>query len=508
LFGSSSGALLAFAAILFSPWGFYVSLSGHSEGLYYLAVALTVWGLAAHLREGSLAPLFLGAAGVAAGSLLRYEGWWLALAWAVIVGWSARQRKRSSVLLAAVAPLAAPLWWMALNLVRTGDPLSFAKQTAGYFEGGFGAAVAADPLLRMVFNPLTVLQAAPLLLVAVGVAAAMAIRSHSIVRPLLGLVGLQFLLLYLTSLVYPAFGDLAQRYLFALVLGLSPLLGALPGILQRLIHRSRIRHLVAVGALVLAGTVTAYRMADRPLEWAQAPDLLELNETLGEFTVGRDRPLRVALGPGMERHQAALEVQNGRRVEVVEHDGAQIDLLVERLPERTLSSSEDARAVIGRFHLFGPAASRLPVEAPCCGEGWVRRDERGVQSPLQPSPYLALEFTTDDPLPGHVAALERTLERRAQPVHGAVELRWLFGRGVSRGRVAVEVSLDEEMLFRTDIGARSRWVRVPFEVPPGAGSSLLRMAVVALPDIEAGWGWGRQSTVLVRELELAPLPLP
>ncbi|MDP8959912.1 MAG: hypothetical protein M3N51_12185, partial [Actinomycetota bacterium] len=42
LFGSSSGALLAFAAILFSPWGFYVSLSGHSEGLYYLAVALTV----------------------------------------------------------------------------------------------------------------------------------------------------------------------------------------------------------------------------------------------------------------------------------------------------------------------------------------------------------------------------------------------------------------------------------------------------------------------------------
>ena len=60
--------------------------------------------------------------------------------------------------------------------------------------------------------------------------------------------------------------------------------------------------------------------------------------------------------------------------------------------------------------------------------------------------------------------------------------------------------LDETLVFEGDIGDPSRWRRVDFDIPAGTAPSRLSVSVVALPGIEAGWGWGTASGVLVRSL--------
>lgn len=515
LFRSEAGALAAFATMLFSPWGYYISLSAHNEGLYYLGIAAAVWGLAAHLTTGRSAPLFGGAGGVAATALLRYEGWWLALAWLGVLaavhakGWRSGAR-RAAVVAAALLPFGSPLLWLLVNLSAAGDPLAFARRSAVSFQGGFGGGVAIDPFLRVVFNPLTTFQAAPLLLPLLVLGALLSWRSHRQVRPVVGLVAIPFLLLYGTSLVLPTFGDLAHRYLFGFVVGLMPMVGAAPGLLARL-QPVGLRRLAAGVLVALAVGVTAVRLADRPTEWRHGPDLLELTEALGEATAGKER-LGVVIGPGMEQFWLPLALQNGTRVEVASADVEGLDdpallppgagLWVERLGDRTFELPP-AEAVIGRFHLYGPAATRLPLDPHCCPPGWVLRDEHGRTLVVPPGPYLALEFAADDPLPGDTASLLTELPRDGrEPVRGSVELRWLYGHGVYQGRIILQVLLDEEVLFETDIGAPTRWVRVPFLVSPGSGPATLEVRLYAGEWVDSGWAWGRASTVLVRSVEL------
>lgn len=517
LFRSEAGALAAFATMLFSPWGYYISLSAHSEGLYYLGIAAAVWGLAAYLTTGRTVPLFGGAGGVAATALLRYEGWWLALAWLGVLagvhakGWhSGARRVRPGVVAAALLPFGSPLLWLLVNLATTGDLLTFARRSAVSFQAGFGGGVAIDPFLRAVFNPLTTFQTAPFLLPLLLLGALLSWRSHRHVRPVLGLVAIPFLLLYGTSLILPTFGDLAQRYLFGFVVGLIPMVGAAPELLGRL-QPVGWRRLAAGVLVALAVGVTAVRLADRPTEWRHGPDLLTLTAALGEATAGKGR-LGVVIGPGMEQFWLPLGLQNGNRVEVASAEVEGLDdparlppgaeLWVERLGDR-IFDLPPAEAVVGRFHLYGPAAATLPIDSPCCGPAWVLRDERGRALRVPPAPYLALEFAADDPLPGDTASLLTELPRDGEePLRGSVELRWLYGHGVHRGRILAQVLLGEELLFQTDIGEPTRWVRVPFVVPSGGGPATLEVRLYAGDWVDPGWGWGRASTVLVRSLEV------
>ena len=86
LFGSAAGGLIAFATILFTPWAVFTSLSGLSEPLYYLAIAIVVWALAARQSGGGLDTVAVGSLGVASAAAVRYEGWLLAPVWIAIVG--------------------------------------------------------------------------------------------------------------------------------------------------------------------------------------------------------------------------------------------------------------------------------------------------------------------------------------------------------------------------------------------------------------------------------------
>lgn len=65
LFESAAGGLIAFATILFAPWAVFTSLSGLAEPLYYLAIALVVWAVAARQRGGGLGTIAIGSLGVA-----------------------------------------------------------------------------------------------------------------------------------------------------------------------------------------------------------------------------------------------------------------------------------------------------------------------------------------------------------------------------------------------------------------------------------------------------------
>jgi hypothetical protein len=111
--------------------------------------------------------------------------------------------------------------------------------------------------------------------------------------------------------------------------------------------------------------------------------------------------------------------------------------------------------------------------------------------------FLWLEFITDDPLPGQTTSISRTVN---DGTSGHLDLRWLYGHGFNSGRLRVEVSLEDDILFSTDVSAPSAWTRVPFMAPPGSGDVTVTVSVTALPGIEQGWLWGRASTVLVREL--------
>jgi hypothetical protein len=64
----------------------------------------------------------------------------------------------------------------------------------------------------------------------------------------------------------------------------------------------------------------------------------------------------------------------------------------------------------------------------------------------------------------------------------------------------VEVSVDSEILFSTDISAPSEWQRVNFDLAEDSNGAALTVSVIALDGIEQGWLWGRSSTVLVREV--------
>jgi hypothetical protein len=80
----------------------------------------------------------------------------------------------------------------------------------------------------------------------------------------------------------------------------------------------------------------------------------------------------------------------------------------------------------------------------------------------------------------------------------------MYGHGVNLGRIAVEVRVDGRPLFRTDVGTPSRWQTVAFEIPAGPGTSTVTVAVQASDRIERTWAWGRHSTVIVKDVTLAP----
>ncbi len=507
LFRSRTGAVVAYAVVLFSPWVVFTSLSGLNESLWYMAVAGSVAGLVGWLQTGSRRALALGALAVAAGAGLRYDGWTWAVAWlAVVAAWQlglfagltggpgddrpiqARLAAGWATLAIAAAPLLVPAGYVLVNLVETGNPLHFAEASTDTFVSAFGTL---SPRRRLTYYPGALVRSAPVLLPALAALAALTWR-RPLVRMMTGLVVLQFGLFYAPSLVSSAVGAFAERFMFALVLAVAPLLGALPALLRRLGPRLAWGAAAALAALAIA--VGAIRTADAPGEWTHAPDLLELNATLGRAAAVGD--LGIALGAGMEIDAVPIATQNGDRVQLT--GPAEADIVVERLPARVGEIAAEPDAVIGRYHLYGEAARRLDVDTATCGcEGWVVRDDTGDETAVAAGPYMALEFAADDPPAGSQVVARRTVAQAGEPQVLGARLRWLYGQGFNVGRFHVEVRVDGEAVFTGRVGERSRWIDVEYAIPAGDGESVVEIAVVAQPGIEPGWGWGRNSAVLV-----------
>lgn len=507
---SVSGGMIAFLAILFSPWGLFAGNSGLAEALYYLAISVTAAAAVAWVKGRHHPALAIGSVAVASAAAMRYEGWWLAAAWlgcVVADGWW-RNRERGlrrslttsfpSAAIAA-APLLVPVWWMWINYRRTGSPLFFARESAATFLGAYGADLFDSIPERLLYYPAALVRSAPLLLLAIAVMSALAWHRRE-VRGLVVLFAAQLAMFYATSLLSPAVGAFPERFMFGFAIGVAPIIGTLPDVVGRVRPRPR-RIGFAVGLAVIAVTVTAFRMADRPQEWTHAPDLLAVSEAIA--TLPQDR-VAVVSGPGMENDAIPLAVQNGSAVALTVSAGSPVSdgLWLERLPARTAEFTSEQRQ-IGRFSLYGALAAEITA-APCMGcDGWTYQDENGVQRPVRASRFVGMEFMGDDPPPGSRASLLNTIPPSPQARRATIDIRWLYGHGFNSGRIDVEVVVGDDIVFTTDIAAHSRWTEVRFDVPAGSDPVPLRVSVIAQEGIETGWAWGRVSTVLIRRFEVS-----
>jgi hypothetical protein len=180
------------------------------------------------------------------------------------------------------------------------------------------------------------------------------------------------------------------------------------------------------------------------------------------------------------------------------------DVSIERAPDRILEFGLVDSPAIGRYRLAGPDAEefRMPACAGC--DGWIWIDEGGHERALEGGPYLGFQFVSEDPLPGERTSITKTIGPSDQDRSGSVDLRGLWGHGFNRGRMSIVVTLNDTVLSESDIGEPSRWRTVGFDIPAGTEPHQLSVSVVALPGIEAGWGWGTASGVLVREMVVEP----
>lgn len=510
LFRDTVGSVTVFLLTLFAPWGYFLSLSGLAEPLYFVAVTVAVAGLVSWARSDRDRSLVVGSAGVAAAAAMRYEGWWLAVAWALVIGVDTlillrRQsvgvvvKRRFRTVMIAAAPLVVPIAWVIVNIVQEGSPVYFARESARYFRSAYGSFERG--LDRILYYPAALVRAAPFLLGIEAVSALMNRRRRPVIL-IVGLFSSQFVLFYIASSASGAIGAFPERFLYAYALGLSPLVGGLPGVLKGALPKRMLRPVVAA-FIAVALVVTAVRLQDRPEEWTQAPDLLALNEAIGSVTpVG---PARVVVGRRMVTDILPIAVQNGNRVGVAvieggsSESGADTSLWIERNPGRITELGIYAAPAIGRFRLSGPLAEQLPLMT-CTGcDGWIWIDEALRERPMRGGPYLSFGFVTDDPQAGQRTGVVKTIPQASYSQRGSVDLRWLYGHGFNRGRMKVVATLDGVGIFEADIGDPSRWTSVGFDVPAGIGISQLRVEVVARDGIEQGWAWGSASSVLIRE---------
>jgi hypothetical protein len=505
LSGSAAGGWITFAIVLFSPWGFYTSLAGLGEPIYYLGTALAIAALIRFATRPSPATPWWGAAAVALAAATRYEGWWLAVAWTAGMLWIIRRDRAGErfwpnpliwirPLIPLAIPFLVPAGWMAYNLAETGNPLEFARRSAEYFSSAYGGPPTI--IGRILYYP-SALVRADLLLLSIVVGLAVVHRRSPLVRLLFSVIVLHGTLFLATSLVGSAVGAFNERFMFAFILAATPVIGLAPAALDRIVPARR-RMVVAL-SVVLVVAITAIRIPDRPTEWSHAPDLLALAAAIDRVAT-EDDPLRISISPELAAIEATpLAVVAGNRasIAVEPEPSADADLRVERFPE----PAPLPPLAFGRYGVEGPRASGLPTGRPICHcNGWVYTDERGAELDLGDNPFAWTEFAGLDPRPGETATVATTLASGLG--RASVEVRSLYGHGFNPGRMRVEVTVAGTVVEAWDISEPSRWRRIEFEVPPDGAR--LEVRVVAQPPIEAGWAWGTASTTLIRDVEDLP----
>lgn len=514
LFEDGVGAVLVFAFALFAPWGVYLSLSGLSEPFYYLAVAGVVRALAAFLRRPALMPVALGGLAVAAAAAIRYEGWLLAISWLVVVFsskplWGGRGSRAWMSVVIAGLPGLVPLSWLLLNAARTGNPFTFMKTAGRMFEQAYGTELFESFATRALYYPTALFQSEPLFMPVMVVLAVWGAFSSRRARSLTVLLGLQFVAFYAPSLFSRTLGAFTERFMFVYIFGLSPFLAQVPEIVRR-VQTRRVRWAVVGLGLVIATAEFGYRIPRTPEEWSFSPDFLEMSSAVVQASEQLPKPIRVVMGPQSEYDPGFFGILLGDRAQLKEAGAAptpgpddDYDLWIEGRQERVAVERTSPGAVFGRYHLYGPVAAKLqPRQGLMRGWHWISED--GSDRLVPETSMLAFEFIKDNPLAGEKTMLVLQLSRTAATQQVSFEVRAPYGHGFQRGRIRYTVSVDGVEVLDDDIGSPSRWQIAKGIVGPGEGAATIVISTTAQPGIE-DWGWGRNSTVLVRRFAVREL---
>ncbi len=125
---SVAAACAALAAFLFCPSMMYLASTPLTEPLTLLWAVLMVYGLFRFQMNGSMASVTGAALAALAGTLTRYDGWFL-LPFAALFAFLARparveERLRNALYFSFIAAL-GPLLWLLHNAIRFGNPLEF-----------------------------------------------------------------------------------------------------------------------------------------------------------------------------------------------------------------------------------------------------------------------------------------------------------------------------------------------------------------------------------------------
>ncbi len=485
IFRSRWAALTAAAIIVFSPWAFFVSISGLSEPLYFLTVAAIATAYVAWINSKTVLSLYAGSAAALLATTARYEGWWLAAAWCLLVGVQLWRRGdlTSRTLPALALPAVFPIVWLMAGLFRHGDPLFFRSIVSETAD-----RVALGPAAT--YYPAALVHAAPVILI-LGIITVWTFRSMRLVRALAALVAVHFLLFYASSLVANGRGLVPERFVFAFAVGLAPLTGGIAVLTRRLLRPGRMRTGAAVVLAATVGLVSVVRITTNSQieEWSPAEDLIEAARWIGDSYSGD--PIVLSAPP--EQIQIFTSLL-GNRVRPATTD-LDAEVRAFRVPIQELTAGSS----VGSWLITGLDGETSPPPCNQC-ERWSFTDETGRKIPLPASPYLPLRFGADNPPAGAVATISRPIDHPTGSLSGRIELRALNGHGVLTGRIRVKVAVDGSVVFDADVGSENRWYSLSFDAPQGNGESVIEVALVAQPGIEQDWGWGR-TVVLVRHLE-------
>jgi hypothetical protein len=481
---------LATAAIFaFNPWTLHLSLSGLSEPLLFLAIAGTVFSTIVYSQTGRIGHLIAAAASGVAAALTRYEGWWLLIAWSIVVAAlllrSDRRRDLRWLLprvVVAFAPFFVPALWLLMNAIEHGDPLFFSAEVREHLFRFHQVRTIGGLRTRVGYYPSALIETGGVLLV-LGLGGLAASRRKVEVWLVTGLGALFFGLFWVWSVASDAVGLYPERFMLGFAIPFVPLIGGLGVLVERL--RAPAPRWVAVTATVVV--VAAVQMAlgsDRSTldEWSLDPDFVVVADAMsalegGEILVG---------GAGVAGFDSVLDMRLGDRYRRAS-DIDEADVWLEVRPPQDLRG--DDVIVVGRYLLGGARVREIEVE-PCIGcTGWEFQDEAGNRVPAVASPFLSLRFAQDNPGVGAQASLVKTVPRSAMPQ--AADLRLRFGaHGFYQDLVAVEVRVDDEPVFRRDVQAPMGWFTIPIDIPAGVGLTTVSVHVVTLPQIEIGWTWG------------------
>lgn len=288
--GRRAGALTALIVAAF-PYEVWFSVSGMAEPVFHAFMSGAALGLVRWWVTGSRRPLVLGALSLMAATAVRYEGWFYAAVWAVLVlggGWL-RGRRHAGVVLGALLPFLFIGVWLQQNYAVFGDPLAFARETAAIKTELDPANVSASLVQRLLAYPRALLHIVRVVVVvSTGAALWLLVRHPRRWGEYAVFVGGQALLLILVTATFANLGPGAERYLLSNVVLLLPALAAAAldlwdlrptgsGATARYVQRAA--RVVAVLGVVLLLASFGRRLAAPPRDYPD-PDTRDLAPVL------------------------------------------------------------------------------------------------------------------------------------------------------------------------------------------------------------------------------------